>query len=312
MNNYCTLFDSNYLSRGLVMYESLKRVSKEFFLYIFAFDDRCYRVLKQLKLEYVNVISLEEFENEALLGVKKTRTKQEYCWTATPFVIKYCLEEYNLSSCTYIDADLYFYSNPDVLIKEMGDNSILLTEHRYTPKYDKTKRSGRFCVQFITFKNNKDGLTALNWWCNACIDWCYAKVEKNRFGDQKYLDDWPQRFRGVHILQNRGGGVAPWNIQQYNIEDKNFKLIFYHFHSVKFLKNNKVDLGKFYLSKKNLKILYKPYLIELININKRLNEIEEYDYNKISNRKFKDIIINFLRIFLNIYNVYDIDMLLNL
>ena len=66
MHNYCTLFDSNYLTRGLAMYESLKKYSHNFHLFIFAFDIRSYNLLKKLKLVSTTVISLKEFEDEEL------------------------------------------------------------------------------------------------------------------------------------------------------------------------------------------------------------------------------------------------------
>ena len=68
MINYCTLFNCNYLTRGLAMYESLKEHSKDFHLFIFAFDDRSYELLNKLNLEFVTVISLLEFEDEELLS----------------------------------------------------------------------------------------------------------------------------------------------------------------------------------------------------------------------------------------------------
>ena len=64
MYNYCTLFNSNYLTCGLAMYESLKKHGDEFHLYIFAFDNRSEKLLKKLNLEFVTVISLQEFEDE--------------------------------------------------------------------------------------------------------------------------------------------------------------------------------------------------------------------------------------------------------
>ena len=39
MNNFCILFDINYLSRGVILYESLKEnIKGEFHLYVLAED----------------------------------------------------------------------------------------------------------------------------------------------------------------------------------------------------------------------------------------------------------------------------------
>lgn len=295
MKNYCTLFDSNYIMRGLAMYNSLKKYSKDFHLYIFAFDDNCHNKLRELKLENVTVISLNEFEDEELLEVKPTRTAGEYCWTSTPSTILYCIERYELEFCTYLDADLYFFSNPDVLINEMEEagKSVLITNHRYTPEYDQSSTSGIYCVQFMTFKNDEKGLKVLKWWRNACLDWCYARQENGKFGDQKYLDTWPNQFEGIHDLENLGGGVAPWNIQQY-IFDNNlvgeevttgnrFDLIFYHFHGFKVYSNNYYDCNMYELSDENIEYIYKPYINELLLIKKM------YFYNKNTN-DFKNLI----------------------
>jgi len=282
MYNYCTLFDSNYLTRGLAMYESLKKYSNKFHLYIFAFDDKSHELLKNLNLESVTVISLKEFEDEELLKVKDDRSAGEYCWTCTPSTIKYCIESYNLDACTYLDADLYFFSNPDVLIEEMGSKSVLITEHRYTSEYDYSVASGIYCVQFMTFKSDINGMKALNWWRDACNEWCYARHENGKFGDQKYLDDWTTRFEGVHVLKNLGGGVAPWNVQQYNLTDGNFNLIFYHFHGYRIFENEKIDCGSYKLDENDMNILYKPYTRHIENITLRLKIIDSVsDYNGI-------------------------------
>lgn len=315
MHNYCTLFDSNYLTRGLAMYESLKKNSNKFHLYIFSFDDRSYSVLKELNLESATIIKLEEFEDDELLEVKKSRTAGEYCWTCTPSIIKYCIERYNLSSCTYLDADLYFFSNPAVLIDEMGEKSVLITEHRYTKEYDQSRTSGIYCVQFMTFKNDKNGMEALNWWRNACIEWCYSRFENGKFGDQKYLDDWLNRFKGVHSLKNLGGGVAPWNIQQYDLSKKEFELIFYHFHGFKILENHKLEFGNYKLRKFDLKILYKPYLSHLEDIKGRLEELGyKYDFHGTIKLKksWKTPLVKIKRLIKNTYNVYDKKYILGL
>jgi len=278
MHNFCTLFDSNYLSRGIAMYDSLKRHCSNFHLYIVAFDDKAYTILNKLALENITVISLKEFENEKLLAVKPTRSRAEYCWTCTPSTILYIFDTYKVENCTYIDADLYFYSSPQVLFDEMNDRSVLITQHRFTPKYDRSKIAGKYCVQFMTFKNNPDGLKVLNWWVEACLEWCYDKYEDGKFGDQKYLDDWTVRFKGiVHDLKHLGGGMAPWNIQQYEISDTTndrlyfktidgavkFQAVFFHFHYVRFYENDLVDLGWLRFEKEIICTLYGNYLKEL-------------------------------------------------
>jgi len=246
MYNFCTLFNSNYLSRALAMYYSLEEVCKDYHLYVFAFDENVYKMLEQLNLTHVTVISLKQLEDSELLSVKSIRTVVEYCWTATPATIYYVFKEFNVESCTYIDADIYFYLSPKVIFDEWGDNSILITEHKFSPEYIKEERlNGKYCVQFISFKNDKYGLEALTWWKNQCIIWCYNRVEDGKFGDQKYLDDWTIRFKRVHVLQHLGCGLAGWNISQYEFYKENdifygiekksglrFNVVFYHFHYV--------------------------------------------------------------------------------
>ena len=315
MHNYCTLFDSNYLTRGLAMYESLKKYSDNFHLYIFSFDDKSHELLKKLNLEFVTVISLKELEDKDLLKVKNGRSAGEYCWTCTPSTIKYCIESYNLDACTYLDADLYFFSNPAVLIEEMGEKSVLITEHRYTAQYDQSATSGIYCVQFMTFKNDENGMKALNWWRDSCNEWCYARFEDGKFGDQKYLDDWTTRFEGIHVLKNLGGGVAPWNIQQYDFSsDENFNLIFYHFHNYKLLEDERIECGTYKLDTNDLNILYKPYTRHLHTITKDLKKIDNInDYNGIVKNKpfsWKEPLRKFKRYIKGTYNIFDIKRLI--
>jgi hypothetical protein len=244
-------------------------------------------MLKKLNLQHATIISLEEFENDQLKAVKPTRTRAEYCWTCTPSTIDYVIGTYGVPECTYLDADLYFYSDPDVLFNEMGSASVLLTEHRYPPRFNRTAKSGRFCVQFITFKNDHNGLTALHWWRDRCIEWCFNRYENGKFGDQKYLDDWQHRFKGVHVLKHLGGGLAPWNVEQYRLESAvnhdilfsdrksgdSFKTVFYHFHHVRFFQGGIVDLGWRHPTMPVVIHLYAPYISQLIETENRIKKM---------------------------------------
>jgi hypothetical protein len=278
MYNFCTLFDSNYLTRGLATYQSLMQQGKDLHLYVFAFDDKCFKILKEMNLQNMTVVSLEEFENERLLGIKSSRSRGEYCWTCTSSTIKYVFDHYQVKNCTYIDADMFFYAHPKLLLQEIpADKNVMITEHRYTKAYDKSALSGIYCVQFMYFDNSENGQAVLNWWCERCIEWCFDRFEDNKFGDQKYLDDWTSRFEGIHVLENLGGGLAPWNIQQYKIQSQtakflidkksglHFNPVFFHFHGLKLYKNNNIIYApKMYaLSDEVVDYFYKPYLYAL-------------------------------------------------
>jgi hypothetical protein len=269
------------------MYESLKDQCKYFHLFIFAFDDLSFRILQNLKLDFVTVISLDQFETAELREVKKNRTTAEYCWTCTPSTVSFILNNFDVPHCTYVDSDLYFYSDPSVLVSEMVENhkSVLITEHRFSPlpKLYEEKRAGRFCVQFITFLKEEKSMQVLELWRSQCINWCYARYEDGKFGDQKYLDVWPLTYPNVRILQHQGGGIAPWNLTQYSfsreensikgIVRKNsseFNVVFFHFQYVKFLKDGSYDIGWYYISPEIKKIFYEPYLKKIKDIEKRI------------------------------------------
>ncbi|MDF2940652.1 MAG: glycosyl transferase [Gammaproteobacteria bacterium] len=279
---FCTLLDSAYLSRGLAMYESLLAHEPKAVLCFFCFDQKSYEVLKQLNLKQAQIVGLHEFENERLLAIKPGRNRGEYCWTCKASAIEYVLDRFSAESCTYVDADLYFFASPSLLIDEMKDASVLLTPHRFTSQYDSSHLNGKYCAQYLTFKNTPQGRQVLSWWNNACIEWCYARHEENKYGDQKYLEQMEQ-FPGV-MASSHLGTIGPWNVQQYEMFLRNkqlfgketatgvdFEVVFFHFHSFKFLPGaKKASLGSYFLPKAALNFIYQPFAKDLLRINKKL------------------------------------------
>ncbi|MBQ9926585.1 MAG: hypothetical protein IJO65_01285 [Lachnospiraceae bacterium] len=304
---FCTLYNSGYLDKGLVLYDSLSAVSNNFKLYVFAFDQKSYHILKDLEYPNLVPVSLEEFEDERLLTAKSNRTEQEYCWTCSSHTIKYVLEKKKEDNCTYIDADMLFYADPQILFDEIVESKcdVSIIEHRLSTNLENNrvlKLSGRFCIEFNTFFATENGLAILNWWCDRCIELCTATPDGVHFGDQKYLDDWEERFKGVHILQHLGAGVAPWNIAQYRLKKiENEKiyilhkrtrtlipLVFYHFQAMKYLANGMVDIGvnmyPGYAEPKLCNVLYQNY----INIvQKKQNWLKE-NYGLDLSKQYKE------------------------
>ena len=59
-------FDSNYLAKAIVAYESLMRFRKDFILYAYCFDDLSYETMKNLKATNIIAVSYTDFETEKL------------------------------------------------------------------------------------------------------------------------------------------------------------------------------------------------------------------------------------------------------
>ena len=241
MYYFCTYFDHRYLPRGLALYRSLKQHCPEFKLWVLCLNPTCYDILSQLNLPDIYLISIEDFEqgDEQLLIAKQNRTLIEYYFTCTPSLPLYILNNWaEVDLITYLDADLYFYSSLAPLYKEIANNSIAIIEHRFSPKEQNLVKFGIYNVGWLSFRRDEYGLSCLRWYRERCLEWCYDRVEENRFADQKYLDDWTTRFKDVVVLQHKGANVASWNIDQYQVNahknnvwiDKQL-LIFYHFHS---------------------------------------------------------------------------------
>ncbi len=286
--NFCTIVNKKYLLYGLGLYYSLAKQSINFRLFIFTFDNYTFDLLNKLKLPHLTPVALKDFEDKELLRVKQTRTISEYCWTCSSSTVLYCLKKFNLPSCTYVDADLFFFSSPQSLIDELGSNSISLSEHHYAPdKEQEVLLHGKYCVQFMTFKNDERGLAALEWWRERCLEWCYNRVEDGKFGDQKYLDDWLERFPGTYVIKN-GGAIASWNVDRYDLstlsgqvlateKENNTKspVIFYHYHNSQlFLIMNRVKVWGYIRNPKTFKILYRPYARALTEMLGRVRKID--------------------------------------
>ena len=267
VEQFVTLFDSHYLPQGLSLYRSLLRHSPSFHLWVVAIDEACAVALKTLDLKHMTVIKVAEIEDERLRVAKRDRTVGEYCWTLTPFLPGIVFSRVPaITRVTYVDADVFFFQNPQVLIDELveSDKHVLLTEHAFAPEYIDNLRYGRFCVQFMTFRNTEPGRKVLFWWQDRCIEWCYAREEKGRFGDQKYLDVWPELFREeVHVLVQTDRTLAPWNVAYVGKTVGKVRPVLYHFHSLKIVRPNRALLHIMYRIGRSNRWIYDQYVLTL-------------------------------------------------
>lgn len=271
---FCTYFDKDYLFRGLALYNSLLKHCPDFTLWVLCMDELTYQTLQNLNLKNLELIALKDFEDPQLLAAKGTRTIVEYYWTCTPSLPLFILNKHPaLMDIAYLDADMYFFGSPQPIYEGLGNKSIMIISHRYSPdlKYLE-KESGIYNVGMLIFKNDENGRRCLKWWREKCLEWCYAYYDNGRYGDQMYLNDWPTRFPGVHVLEHKGADLAPWNIAQYEITLKDGEifvdqdpLIFYHFHHVTIYSPTEFLTHKalYQISSEKVKLVYQPYIAAL-------------------------------------------------
>ncbi len=219
-------------------------------------------------MKLLSIGDLEEWEPR-LLNAKADRSRIEYYWTCSPILIAYVLERQSSGDVvSYLDADLFFFASPQPVFDEMGSESILIHGHRYAPAYtEKEATSGIYNVGMTCFRNDPNGWAVLRWWQDACIKACYLRPEEGYCGDQKYLDNWPESFMGVHVLKHIGAGLAPWNLDNYRLtRDRDgarvdgLPVIFFHFHALQLVTPHLMTQIGFNISRASRKNLYSPYL----------------------------------------------------
>lgn len=274
MEHYVTLFDSLFLPQGLALYASMERHAGPYTLWILCVDEATYEVLARLRLPNIKLLALSQLETPELLAIKQGRSRGEYCWTLTPFAPRFVFEiAPEVERVTYLDADLWFRKSPAPILREFtaSGKGVLITDHAYAPEYDFTATSGQFCVQFMTFHRER-GEMVRKWWEARCLEWCFAHYEDGKFGDQKYLDDWPERFpEEVHVFSQKELLLAPWNVTRFPYG----QAVVYHFHGLRILAKKKVVLAPQYsLPRLVVANIYEPYLLDLKTVVMQLEYAE--------------------------------------
>jgi hypothetical protein len=290
--HFCTSLGSSSLPKFITLYWSLLRhCRRPFVFWVLCDGEEVHRLLSVLDLPNSRLVKLSEFEegDSPLMATKSERDVFEYNCTLRPSWILYLLSGFpEIDILTYMDTDLYFFSDPQALYHQMSDNSIILCEHRYSSNFAilglNPEQSGVYNAGWLAFKNDERARVALIWWRERCLEWCGRSYEDGKFGEQKYLDNWISQFPGTVAMNLIGGNVAPWNIFDYRVSEDQIKqilinkhlLIFYHFHALQleeessFKVVNEVGASvkqltnpNYILTRQQLKLIYKPYVREL-------------------------------------------------
>ena len=228
-----TLSDHNYIINGMCLYESLLRDSTDFTLHYLCLNDETYNKLNSLNLDNLKCYSMEELSKdkdfETLKNNNESRPIDEsdgqshFHWALGSFFSGYLLNNYNLPHVLYVDSDIIFYRDVQLVFDAMGSKSIGIITHKHN-KLDKTSTNvGYYNVGIIYFANDEVGSKCLNFWRNCCIhpDNEYSATFGS-CGDQKYLELFDDLFgeENVEVLCRKVGNGAPWNFPMFEfLED---------------------------------------------------------------------------------------------
>lgn len=257
MNLLCTLSDYSYLSKGLVLYESLVKTSTEkFVLYYLALDRKAYDTLMKLRLPSMKVIfagniqqfartqrtysANGQFAGKQIDQIDEEQSYKEYCWSLACRLVLYLMNLMD-SDVTYIDSDIVFYHDIKKVYDDIGKKSIGIIPHLHVKKGHAV---GAYNVALIYFRNNNPGRHCLEFWTS-----CVMADENNPYkqthgtcGDQKYLELFEEKFLGeVQVIQKVATQAAPWNFRLFDFSQfssdrqvvvykgKSVPLVFVHF-----------------------------------------------------------------------------------
>lgn len=299
MLNFCSYFNKNYLSKFLVLRDSLINLNCNFNFYILALDDFTYNFFKNKNFTNIIVCNLNELEKKFpdLNKIKKTRNNIEYYFTLSPYLPIFLEEKFTLKKLNYIDVDTFFFKNPEFFYNAVDNYSIILIKQNFKKQY------GKFNVGWISYNFlHQDTKKILDKWKIECTDWCYDKVEKNRYADQKYLDYWPLFSKDIIICDPQVTMFSPWDSKNIALVENIENFYCYHFQGLKFSENYFISgIGNFYLNieRKFIKKFYLNYvnLLKKKQIEENLEFTDNFNLRSglIINPKFHEKILHLIK-----------------
>ncbi|HYF84000.1 MAG TPA: glycosyltransferase [Clostridia bacterium] len=310
MHNYCTIVSKEYLHKGLMLYNSLKKYDASFRLFFICMNEGVKDILSTIISEHAEYILIEDVERQdAMLAlVKASRNEKEYEWTSKASIFLYLFNNYPiLEHIVWLDSDIVFFSNPEPIFRELDNCSILLTKELF--KGDNVKLNnvyGVFNTGLMGFKRDIYALRSIKWFRERCIEWCYNLVLPGKWSDQMYVNDWEERFIRVRVIENIGINATPWNIQGcvINKVDNDIyldgeKLVFYHYNGFSYFNKKEFDLCYYIeLPEAAVSEIYKPYIAEW---QRTLELLDSYDKTIYKEKSISTINIQ------NYYCIYNED-----
>src|SRR5262249_49877928 len=100
-------------------------------------------------------------------------------------------------------------------------------------------RYGVYNLGFISARRTDESLALMRWWKERTYSAGHFSPDGGMFVDQLYMNLAPLLFGGISVLRHEGYNVAPWNLHERVLSNKDgsyvvndtFPLVFFHFSS---------------------------------------------------------------------------------
>lgn len=248
-----TICANNYLAEALTLGDSLELNGfdkNNYFIFLVDHynDEITYDNVKSniIKVTTDMVISFDQLTEKYNIIELSTCIK--------PSIFKYLISLHvDETLFAYFDPDIYCLQKiDDVIEKELGEYSVLLTPHVLRPVPLKVQpfenlflNYGIYNLGFIAVRAGSNTLQMLNWWEERTLNLGVVDLKNGFFVDQLWMNLVTVFFEGIKVTKHFGFNTAYWNLNERAISRENNKyivnnhaqLVFFHFSSFDFSLN---------------------------------------------------------------------------
>ena len=219
--------DSNYLTYGLALRDSIKSNTEEdFLIHYLCLDEETKSALKSV--ENIKIYDMDCIENDPAFETLKENNPSRpgdlspFHWALASFFTDYLIQQVGLPNCLYCDTDICFYGDIRRIFDSVESDDVGLVTHKHVP-LDYMQSVGYYNVGVVYFSGSDESKKCLRFWRDCVVDKNNPYAEKfGTCGDQKYLELFPFICDDVkiNILDHTIGHAAPWNFSLSAIQNK--------------------------------------------------------------------------------------------
>lgn len=246
MNIIFTLCSNNYLAQAMVLAGSVRQFQPDWTFLIGLVDKKDPSIpYRDFGFEVLEIAQMEPKINS--LAQKYSIVELNTC--VKPAFFEYLFQQRRAERVIYMDPDTCLFSRLDAVDQLLSTHDFVVTPHilspipmdGLSPDEPLFLNYGLYNLGFLALKRSAETQRFLRWWRERTYQKGYDNPARGLFTDQLWINLVPLFFEGVAILRHPGYNMAPWNLHErillekdngYHLESGE-PLAFYHFSGFK-------------------------------------------------------------------------------